>query len=467
MKKLIFLVSVLSLCLMLLVSCSSGSKGEEVLGDAQGLKYTLMDDGTYSVSGGDNAVNAPAEIVIPAEFNGRAVTAIEDMAFKRFWIESIIIPESVTYIGAGAFMDCTQLTTVILPQNLTVIRENTFRACTRLKVIDIPEGVRFIEKRAFRDCERMTSVYLPSSLESVGADAFYGCEGLRQVHISDPDTWCLVKFENEYSNPLYYGNYLYCDGEELREVWLEEGIEVIESYSFIKCKNLYSIVIPSSLKAVGESAFYGCENLNRRNYYGDKEGLGAVAIGKGNSLFTDVPVYVYSEERPTEYGRYWCERDGVAYVWGSVQYLMLPEADGYGVFEGIGIDVYIDDEYKYMPVKTVKAEAFRGNTELNSVHLGKNVQVIEKLAFRSCNNMRYIVIGAALTSVGEDAFLGCSLLDEVYYMGTAEQWQGISIENGNNNLKSALIYFYSETEPSEEGNWWHYVDGVPVVWANN
>lgn len=37
--------------------------------------------------------------------------------------------------------------------------------------------------------------------------------------------------------------------------------------------------------------------------------------------------------------------------------------------------------------------------------------------------------------------------------------------DGNNSLTSATKYFYSETEPTDDGNYWRYVDGVPTVWA--
>ena len=53
----------------------------------------------------------------------------------------------------------------------------------------------------------------------------------------------------------------------------------------------------------------------------------------------------------------------------------------------------------------------------------------------------------------------------VFYMGTAEDWAKISIAEYNENLISAMRYYYSENEPEENGNYWHYDrDGVtPVI----
>ncbi|MBO4323293.1 MAG: hypothetical protein J5836_01380, partial [Clostridia bacterium] len=70
-------------------------------------------------------------------------------------------------------------------------------------------------------------------------------------------------------------------------------------------------------------------------------------------------------------------------------------------------------------------------------------------------------------SIGWDAFYGCSGLTKVYYKGMAEEWDNISINNEgdyNNYLINATRYYYSEEEPTESGNYWHYVDGVPTEW---
>ncbi|MCD8308424.1 MAG: leucine-rich repeat domain-containing protein, partial [Clostridia bacterium] len=76
---------------------------DQTVTDPEGLEYTLSSDGTeYSVSGIGNYT--AADLVIPAEYDGIAVTSIDDYAFyKCTTIESVYIPESVTSIGKCAF----------------------------------------------------------------------------------------------------------------------------------------------------------------------------------------------------------------------------------------------------------------------------------------------------------------------------------------------------------------------------
>ena len=81
-------------------------------------------------------------------------------------------------------------------------------------------------------------------------------------------------------------------------------------------------------------------------------------------------------------------------------------------------------------------------------------------------NLTSLVIPKSLTEVEMIAFLWCSNLANVYYAGNEEDWQKISIDMmGNSDLTSATRYYYSETEPTGEGNYWHYDEnGEIAVW---
>lgn len=73
--------------------------------------------------------------------------------------------------------------------------------------------------------------------------------------------------------------------------------------------------------------------------------------------------------------------------------------------------------------------------------------------------------GNGVTNIGRYAFYGCSKLKTVYYTGTEREWTNVSIDNGNWDLTSATHYYYSETQPTSTGNYWHYDEnGDIVVW---
>lgn len=87
--------------------------------------------------------------------------------------------------------------------------------------------------------------------------------------------------------------------------------------------------------------------------------------------------------------------------------------------------------------------------------------------FFGYKNLQRIVISSALTAIDGSAFSGCEALTEVFYCGTAQEWEQVKItETGNDTLLNSTVYFYSETAPAEQGNYWRYVDGVATAWES-
>ena len=89
-----------------------------------------------------------------------------------------------------------------------------------------------------------------------------------------------------------------------------------------------------------------------------------------------------------------------------------------------------------------------------------------KYTFYNCSSLKSIVIPDSVRSIGDNAFYGCNDLITVCYGGTIDNWGDMFVIGSSNiALTNATIYYYSETQPTAEGNYWHYVDGVPTVWG--
>lgn len=70
------------------------------------LEYTLSEDGTQYAVTGIGTLEEAYNIVIPSTYNDLPVTSIGNNAFNhRLDLTSIVIPDSVTYIGESAFRD--------------------------------------------------------------------------------------------------------------------------------------------------------------------------------------------------------------------------------------------------------------------------------------------------------------------------------------------------------------------------
>ena len=118
-------------------------------------------------------------------------------------------------------------------------------------------------------------------------------------------------------------------------------------------------------------------------------------------------------------------------------------------------------------VTEILAIAFMWISRIESVNIPDTVVSIGGNAFTGCTNLKSLVIGKNVTDIGHGAFQDCTSLTEVYYKGTAVEWESIEIGDINDILVNAVRYYYSEAEPTTEGNFWHYVNGVPTAWTVN
>ena len=73
---------------------------------------------------------------------------------------------------------------------------------------------------------------------------------------------------------------------------------------------------------------------------------------------------------------------------------------------------------------------------------------IEKFAFYNCTSMTSITIPNSVTSIGGNAFYNCSTLTDVYYDGSEEEWNKITIATNNTPLQNATIHFLAEETPA-------------------
>ena len=70
------------------------------------------------------------------------------------------IPDGVTRIGDGAFIDCDSLTSVTIPDSVTRIGDGAFFDCDSLTSLTIPDSVTSIGYDAFSDCDSITNVIM-------------------------------------------------------------------------------------------------------------------------------------------------------------------------------------------------------------------------------------------------------------------------------------------------------------------
>ncbi len=196
-----------------------------------GLRFTRH-DGFYSVSG--IGLTTRNNIVIPAVYDGLPVTAIDPWAFCGSNIASVIIPETVTTIGDGAFSFCASLESVTMP-NVHEMGEYVFRDCYSLKNVAIGKST------------------------TLGARTFWYCNSLESIKFSD-------------------------------------NIKEIGEWTFYECDNLIDVTFGGN--SVGEGAFWGCEAMEYLFFNGTYSQWDKVEKGAWWSQWTNFQVICFDDETP-------------------------------------------------------------------------------------------------------------------------------------------------------------------------
>ena len=148
----------------------------------------------------------------------QTLTAVGAESFTGSGIVTANLPQSVTYLGAGAFADCTKLVYAQVPAAIQAIRERTFRNCTELKNVSIPEGIRYIGAAAFQNDVSLQTIDFAQSLLTICDNAFEG-SGVGEGLVLPP------------------------------------ALRTIGSRAFAGCMRLTSLTIPADVRKMGSQAF--------------------------------------------------------------------------------------------------------------------------------------------------------------------------------------------------------------------
>jgi|GEM_PF-3279531 len=237
------------------------------------------------------------------------LTKIDGNAFENCEkLKTVAIPETVKSIGSKAFYNCYELTDITLPNGITSIGSSTFYQCYKLNKIVIPEGVTKIHAYAFYCCIALKEVTIPSTVTEIWEYAFLECTGLESVYFSSLDTWHSVYMYNFQSNPAFYADHEYLNGELVTKLTIPESVTEIKDGVFAGFADVTELVLPDSLKTIGICSFKRCLGLTSvtipKNVTEIKEGgfhecvniktvinLSRLYIRKGQSTHGDVAKY--------------------------------------------------------------------------------------------------------------------------------------------------------------------------------
>lgn len=396
--------------------------------NGKGFQYQSNGNGTICVTG-YRGMFLDSVFEIPTTIDGQRVTEIGNLAFSGKFNTvnklSIVIPEGVTKIGYGAFDGCKSISSISLPNSLTYIGDGAFAEAiggndTPVS-ITIPSSVTKIGARAFKNTN-ISSVSLPSGLQKIGDEAFYGCNELNGVTIGQN--------VNELGSNAFGG----C--AKLTNISVNsQNAKYTSENGVLYTKNKDKLVCyPSGKTATSFTVDTACLELS--NYaFTNNASLQTLNLNNVNTINSyaviNCPVLATLNAPKTDF----------IYSAGVAATKLTDEAE----------DIVIG---KVLYKKTSAGE---------TVVVGDNIESISAYAFVGNNSVKKVVLGKNVESVCEYAFTGCSTLeniealnlDKVVHLGTGALdgcSENIGIKVPSNNL--------GNYKTDEAKGWTGYADKI-------
>lgn len=317
--------------------------------------------------------------------------AIKDNAFKgQTNIKNVVIPSSVTSIGASAFSGCTALENIVIPSSVTTIGASAFGSCTALETVTFEtdakgkSALESLGKSAFSNNKALKAIDLSATnLEILNDSTFSGCSALASVKLKEG----LTRIGTGTSS--YSGAFQEC--KALREITIPASVQDLGTGTFTDCKSLVTVTFAkgSQVTTLGSNTFYGCASLKTVVLPEGLTSLGTKTFyGAGLEEFTF----------PANISTIGASLFSNAKQLAEVKVLGEITSIGANAFEKTAIR-----SFDFSTVNSIGASAFAGCANLvgTVTEDGNGKETINAIDL------------SGVTELGNSAFSGCTLLEKV------------------------------------------------------
>ena len=338
------------------------------------------------------------------------VSVSYDNSTLNIYTGHVAIPESVTHDG--------------ITYQVTSIGLDAFKVCTSLTSVSIPNTVTAIDENAFFGCSSLKSITIPNSVVSIGYSAF-SQSGLTSLDLG--------------TSLQYIGKNAFADCYGLTQLYIPSSLNLIDNEAFKGCNNLKEITLSPDLTEVtiNDGAFDGCDSLFKITCLAYNPPILSTNTGFTDDQFANVKIIVlrtaleayqcdanwskFANILPLTYS---FQENGIYYeIKNDDEVIVSYNSSTPSIYTGhVTIpESVIHDGITYQ-VTSIGSDAFKGCTSLTSVSIPNTVTAIDENAFFGCSSLKSIRIPNSVVSIGCSAFnqSGLTSLD----LGTSVQYIG-------------------------------------------
>lgn len=362
--------------------------------------------------------------------DGAVQTVLDEYAFYNCGTLSVIeMANSVTEIGYRAYEGNTSLTEITIPSSVTKIDDYAFGGCTKLASIEIPAGVSELGNCIFSFCSKLTSLsvnaanptfYSQNNCVITRADnvIVLGCVGStipQNLNITGIRDYAFMDCFNYDPDCSYQAGSV----PQTYTITIPEGITNIGNYAFCGGTYIENVYLPNTITSIGEFAFDGCVQLQ---YNQSDNGL---------YLGSTTNNYLALMEVQDSSANSFSINAGCRVLYADVfeNCTSLTQITIPANITNIGADAF-EDCYRLNEVNISSLEnwcqidfatlysnplnighnLYLNNNKVETLEIPTSISTILPYTFAGINCLQ-IEISASVTSIGKDAFLNLTGLD--------------------------------------------------------
>lgn len=308
-------------------------------------------------------------------------------------LKSVVLGSAADSIGEGAFASCVSLKSFSCNARLTKIGANAFNGCVGLETFLVPDSVTSIGERAFFSCTALSEVKIGSGVTQIGAYAFDSTALCSEdADVVYADGWAVASSLQLAELSLLSGTRGIADltfaGRAITEVVIPDTVRFVGDYAFYRCVNLMSLDLGDGVERIGRYAFDGCKVLGR----------GFFSLGNG---LKTIDSYAFAR----------CADLGNSAYMGAIKLPKSLEIIGTYAFFGTAAWNAVESGVIYVGGWAV---GFKESQENTSVTIADGTVGIGNYAFYKKTALGAVTIPDSVKFIGYGAFYECSSLSRVY-----------------------------------------------------
>ena len=257
-----------------------------------------------------------------------------------------------------------------------------------IKRVIVEDGVTSIGSMAFEYCSELAEVFIPESVVLIGNGAFRDCEKLDTI--------------SELVNVTEVANFAFSGCDSLESIILP-GIVTIGKQAFEECDYLRFVELSAKLKEIGRYAFSSCDRLDTVYYIGTSEQW-HTEVSHALDGLEPINGIRYGESMPRDLTSSGAAGENIN--WSL-------SAGGTLTIEGNG--------------------AMPDYAEGAAPWYGKRASIVR------------VDLGKGVTSIGSNAFFGCTSLSIFSFPGSSKEWYEMPVGTGNGSLMKIPTILYGDT----------------------